>query len=73
MIVIGGFNSANTCRLAEICREIQPKTYHIETANEIDDSWFQEVEAVGVTAGASTPKWIIDAVMDRLGQVNNSH
>lgn len=73
MIVIGGFNSANTRRLAEICTEIQPKTYHIETAAEIDCSWFQGVETVGVTAGASTPKWIIDEVMDRLDQVNNSH
>ncbi len=73
VVVIGGFNSANTRRLAEICTEIQPKTHHIETAEEIDCSWFQGVETVGVTAGASTPKWIIDEVMDRLAQVNNSH
>jgi 4-hydroxy-3-methylbut-2-enyl diphosphate reductase len=73
MIVIGGFNSANTRRLAEICAEIQPKTYHIETAAEIDCSWFRGVEITGVTAGASTPKWIIDEVIDRLAQVNNSH
>lgn len=73
MIVIGGFNSANTRRLAEICTEIQPKTYHIETAEEIDSIWFQGVKTAGVTAGASTPKWIIDEVMDRLSQVNNSH
>ncbi len=66
MIVIGGFNSANTRRLAEICTEIQSRTYHIETANEIDCSWFQGVETVGVTAGASTPKWIIDEVLERL-------
>lgn len=72
MIVIGGYNSANTRRLAEICKELQPKTYHIETAIEIDCSWFQGVETVGVTAGASTPKWIIDEVMNRLAQVNNS-
>lgn len=73
MIVIGGFNSANTRRLAEICTEIQPKTYHIETAEEIDSAWFQGVETAGVTAGASTPKWIIDEVIERLAQVNNSH
>lgn len=73
MIVIGGFNSANTRRLTEICREIQPKTYHIETAEQIEDTWFQDVESVGITAGASTPKWIIDAVMDRLENSNNSH
>lgn len=66
MIVIGGFNSANTRRLAEICTEILPKTYHIETATEIDCNWFQGVETVGVTAGASTPKWIIDEVLERL-------
>ncbi len=72
MVVIGGYNSANTRRLAEICREIQPKTYHIETASEIDCSWFQDVETVGVTAGASTPKWIIDEVMARIQKVNNS-
>lgn len=68
VIVIGGYNSANTRRLAEICTEIQPRTHHIETAAEIDSSWFAGVETVGVTAGASTPKWIIDEVMGRLEQ-----
>ncbi|NJD39125.1 MAG: 4-hydroxy-3-methylbut-2-enyl diphosphate reductase [Geobacter sp.] len=66
MIVIGGYNSANTRRLAEICAELQPRTHHIETAAEIDSSWFVGVETVGVTAGASTPKWIIDEVIERL-------
>lgn len=73
MIVIGGFNSANTCRLAELCREIQINTHHIETASEIDDTWFQGVATVGITAGASTPKWIIEEVLQRLEQANNSH
>ena len=73
VIVIGGFNSANTRRLAEICTEIQPRTHHIETAQEIDSTWFQGIETVGVTAGASTPKWIIDEVIERLEEINNSH
>jgi len=73
MVVIGGFNSANTRRLAEICKDIQPVTYHIETASEIDPEWFNELKKVGVTAGASTPKWIIDDVMARLAEINNSH
>lgn len=73
MVVIGGFNSANTRRLAEICTELQPKTYHIETATELNPDWFKGVERVGVTAGASTPKWIIDDVMARLEEINNSH
>lgn len=66
MIVIGGFNSANTTRLAQICAEIQPHTHHVETANEIEPDWFQGVETVGITAGASTPRWIIDEVVEKV-------
>ena len=73
MVVIGGYNSANTRRLAEICKEIQPITYHIETASEIDAEWFKGINRVGVTAGASTPKWIIDDVLSRLADINNLH
>jgi 4-hydroxy-3-methylbut-2-enyl diphosphate reductase len=72
MLVVGGFNSANTRRLAEVCAEIQPLTHHIETASEIDPAWFKGVERVGVTAGASTPKWIIDEVMAMIEEINKS-
>jgi 4-hydroxy-3-methylbut-2-enyl diphosphate reductase len=72
MLVVGGFNSANTRRLAEVCAEIQSRTHHIETASEIDSSWFEGVERVGVTAGASTPKWIIDEVMGMIEKINKS-
>lgn len=64
MIVIGGFNSANTRRLAEICSPIQPNTHHVETAAQLSPEWFADAEAVGVTAGASTPKWLIDEVFE---------
>lgn len=64
MLVIGGFNSANTNRLAQICSQIQPRTYHVETAEQIEPAWFQGCATVGITAGASTPRWIIDAVVD---------
>lgn len=66
MLVIGGFNSANTRRLTEICREIQPNTHHIEVSGQIDSHWFDGLESVGVTAGASTPKWLIDEVLERI-------
>ena len=66
MLVIGGFNSANTNRLAQICSQIQPRTHHVETAEQIDPAWFQGCATVGVTAGASTPRWIIDEVVDRV-------
>ncbi len=70
MIVIGGFNSANTKRLVEVCAEIQPKTYHIEIPEQIDPDWFVGVEKVGITAGASTPKWIIDEVLEHVKKIN---
>lgn len=66
MLVVGGFNSANTNRLAQICQEIQPRTYHVETAGQIDPAWFEDTSTVGITAGASTPRWIIDEVMQRV-------
>ncbi len=69
MIVLGGYNSANTRRLAEICREINPKTRHIETADELPRELVDGVETVGVTAGASTPQWIVDALVARIRDV----
>ena len=62
MVVIGGRNSANTTRLAEICRERCPRTYHVESADELRAEDFAGCEAVGVTAGASTPEDQIAAV-----------
>ncbi|MCR5758188.1 MAG: 4-hydroxy-3-methylbut-2-enyl diphosphate reductase [Selenomonas sp.] len=61
MLVIGGKNSANTTRLAQICAE-KCLTYHIETAAELQDEWFDKIEKIGITAGASTPDWIIKEV-----------
>ena len=61
MLVIGGRNSANTTRLAQICAE-KCLTYHIETAEELQDEWFDKIEKIGITAGASTPDWIIKEV-----------
>jgi 4-hydroxy-3-methylbut-2-enyl diphosphate reductase len=62
LVVVGGAESGNTQRLAEICRGSQPKTYHVESPSDLDPTWFEEVEEVGVTAGASTPADQIEAV-----------
>ena len=70
MIVIGGKNSGNTTRLYQICSNIT-KTYHIEDVDEIEPAWFDKVETVGITAGASTPDWIIENIKGRIKEITN--
>lgn len=70
MIVIGGKNSGNTTRLYQICSNIT-KTYHIENVDEIETDWFNNIETVGITAGASTPDWIIKNIKGRIKEITN--
>ena len=69
MIVIGGRISANTTRLAEISAELCPKTHHIEGADELNASWFDKADLIGITAGASTPASHIKAVRAAIEQI----
>lgn len=71
MIVVGGTNSANTRKLASICRKSGTATYHIETADELDPAWFQGIGTAGLTAGASTPDWIIEEVRKRMSEIED--
>ncbi len=66
VLVVGGRNSANTRRLADVCRGIQPCTHHIERATEVVCSWLRGCRTVGVTGGASTPQDEIDATVEAL-------
>lgn len=66
MVVIGGRNSSNTTRLAEICTEVCARALHIESVDELDPDYFDGCKLVGVTAGASTPEDQIQAVVRRL-------
>lgn len=66
MVVIGGHNSSNTTRLYEICQAIAPAAYHIETPTELRKEDFAGLQKIGVTAGASTPDSMIDAVVECL-------
>lgn len=66
IIVVGGKNSGNTLRLAEIAHETGKPTYHIETENELDLAALSGAETIGITAGASTPNWIIRRVCRKL-------
>ena len=72
MIVVGGKNSANTTQLAHLCSSMSVRTYHIETEDELDASWFADVKKVGITAGASTPDWIIQKVEKRIHAIGGS-
>ena len=67
MVVVGDSQSSNTRRLAEICREFCANVLLIERAEELDMSQLPQVDMVGITAGASTPAWIIKEVID--GQI----
>lgn len=71
MIVVGGYNSGNTQRLAAICKEVQPHTYHIETADELNSRWLARREKIGLTAGASTPLWIIKEVGEKVRRLGS--
>lgn len=71
VIVVGGRNSGNTSRLAELCTVVQPHTHHVEEANEILPEWLSGVQIVGVTAGASTPPEQIEAVVHRLEEIDH--
>jgi 4-hydroxy-3-methylbut-2-enyl diphosphate reductase len=69
MIVVGGRNSANTARLTELVRESGKPVFQVETDDEIDPSWFRNVEIVGITAGASTPNWIIQRAVRKVEEI----
>ena len=68
MVVVGDRQSSNTRRLAEICRESCPHVRLIERAKDLDLSQLPQVDMVGITAGASTPAWIIKEVIDKMSE-----
>lgn len=70
VVVVGGRDSGNTRRLAELCFAVQPRTYHVETAEELEPEWFAGTRIVGVTAGASTPPEQIEAVVTRIKEMD---
>jgi 4-hydroxy-3-methylbut-2-enyl diphosphate reductase len=66
VLVVGGRNSANTAHLRAICEAEGVTAYHIETAGEIQDAWLEGRAVVGITGGASTPDWLIEAAARRV-------
>ena len=66
MIVIGGKNSSNTKQLYAIAKQICDESYLVEDASELEQSWFAGKKLCGISAGASTPDWIIREVQDAI-------
>ena len=72
MVVVGDAKSSNTGRLAMICREQCPNVVLVDNASELDPAQFQGVAEVGITAGASTPAWIIKEVNKTMSEIINA-
>ena len=71
--VIGGRHSSNSIKLVGVCKENCDRSFLIETESEIDPDDLMNVETVGVTAGASTPEWLIKKVVARLEEIGKEH
>ena len=69
VLVIGGRKSANTRHLRDIAEGVGKPAYHIESLDDIDMTWFKSARTVGITAGASTPKHLIDQITDFVRQI----
>ena len=65
VIVVGGKNSANTARLFQICERLAKKAVHIEKEDELRKSFFHGASVIFITAGASTPTWMIEKVLEK--------
>lgn len=72
MITVGSMSSANSRRLQEVSAGLCPASYLVDSAAEVEASWFSGGERVGVTAGASTPEWLIEGVILKLMEISRS-
>ena len=73
MVIVGGSHSGNTMRLADVARECSIPTYHVETEGDLDNQELSRFSCVGVSAGASTPNWIIWNVVRFLEAIQPEH
>jgi len=72
MFVLGGLESANTRRLAELCKKVNKHTFHLQNWSELDKKLLTGKNKAGVTAGASTPEWIIEQFVGNLEALDDS-
>lgn len=72
MIIVGGKHSSNTRKLWELCKVIQPSSYLIESRHDLEWDWLRNAQRIGITAGASTPAWIIKEVIDKMEEMKET-
>ena len=73
LIVVGSTISSNSQRLKELALKYCPKSYLIDTPQQIQIEWLENVETVGITAGASTPAYLVKAIIEKLYQIYEEH
>ena len=62
ILFVAGAESSNGKVLSDLCRRVNPRTYRIAGADEIDPAWIRDQDRVGVCGATSTPKWLLEAV-----------
>jgi 4-hydroxy-3-methylbut-2-enyl diphosphate reductase len=72
LVVVGGFHSGNTRRLVQVARDSGAPVFHVETEEELDRERLSTMETIGVTAGASTPNWMIRSVVQRIEAIRSA-
>ena len=72
MIVIGGYNSSNTKKLVQVCEERNIESYHVESSSQLNREWFANKKHVGITAGTSTPEYVINDVHTEILKIAES-
>ena len=70
MIIIGSFKSANSKRLTELAKQRNKNTYQVTCADDLEVQWFNDIESVGISAGASTPDYLIEGVANRIKKID---
>lgn len=71
MIIIGSSTSANTMRLVSISEKLNQRSYHVQSPSDLNSSWFLNATSIGIHAGASTPDWLIEDVIDKIKSFDN--
>jgi len=69
MVVIGGKHSSNTKQLHSICKTYCDESYLVENEKELQPEWFEDKVLCGISAGASTPDWIVQNVIDHIQEL----